>query len=75
MNQVNDDLWRLQCKNVKCKRFFDYFGRVLTNTGVTCTHCGKSSKHVLAEFVRTQACTHPQPQNPASPCKLDAGEK
>jgi len=59
MNQVNDGLWRLQCKNVKCKSFFDYFGRVLSNTGISCSHCGIYSKHVVADFVRHKSALIP----------------
>jgi hypothetical protein len=42
----------LQCKNEKCNKFFDYFGRVNSVTNISCTHCGKSSKHAVADFVR-----------------------
>ena len=52
MSDVNDSLWRLRCKNEKCKEFFDYFGRLSSVTSISCTHCGKSSKHGVADFVR-----------------------
>ena len=55
MNQANDRLWRLQCRNEKCKGFFDYFGPLRSNRGITYTLCGKSTKHVVADFVRYDA--------------------
>jgi hypothetical protein len=52
MNDIKDSLWMLQCKNTKCSEFFDYFGRVNSVTIISCTHCGKSSKHVVSDFRR-----------------------
>jgi hypothetical protein len=42
----------LRCKAKKCSEFFDYFGRVNSVTIISCTHCGKSSKHVVSDFRR-----------------------
>ena len=50
--KINDSLWMLQCKNEKCNEFFDYCGRVSSVTRIACTHCGESSKHHAADFVR-----------------------
>jgi hypothetical protein len=52
MNDIVSSLWMLQCKNEKCEMFFDYFGRLSALVGISCTHCGKSSKHRVADFVR-----------------------
>jgi hypothetical protein len=52
MTEPKDTLWQLQCKNEKCNEFFDYFGRLSSNTRISCTHCGKSSKHVVSDFTR-----------------------
>jgi len=52
MNEVNDNLWTLQCKNGRCEKFFDYFGRLSSVTSISCTHCGESSKQGVADFVR-----------------------
>jgi hypothetical protein len=52
MNDVDVSLWMLQCKNAKCGEFFDYFGRLSALTIISCTHCGKSSKHVVSDFRR-----------------------
>ena len=52
MNEVKNNLWMLECKNEKCKTFFDYFGRLSSFMGISCTHCGKSSKYAVADFVR-----------------------
>jgi len=52
MSGVNDSLWKLQCKDERCKRFFDYFGRSQSNKIISCTHCGRSSKHGSADFIR-----------------------
>jgi hypothetical protein len=49
--ESKDSLWTLHCKNDKCGRFFDYFGRLDTYRAINCTHCGKSSKYHLADFV------------------------
>ena len=49
---LRDSLWMLHCKNEKCSEFFDYFGRVSSLTIISCTHCGKSSKHGVADFRR-----------------------
>lgn len=54
MNEVsvNHNVWMLHCKNEKCNEFFDYFGPVTAFTNISCTHCGKSTKHGVADFRR-----------------------
>ena len=51
ITESKDSLWMLHCKNEKCGRFFDYFGRLDTYRAISCTHCGKSSKYHHADFV------------------------
>jgi hypothetical protein len=42
MTDSEDRLWKLHCKNEKCKGFFDYFGRLRSNRAVSCTHTAGS---------------------------------
>lgn len=58
MTDVQETLWKLQCNNKKCGKFFDYFGRLRPHTGIACTHCGKSSQHRLADFMRHNPGKH-----------------
>ena len=51
MTNINDQVWKLLCKNEKCEGFFDYFGRLDSYRTISCTHCGKSSKFHFADFV------------------------
>jgi hypothetical protein len=52
MSESQDKLWVLQCKNVKCGDFFDYFGSLRSGRPISCTHCGKSSQYGVADFMR-----------------------
>ena len=52
MTECQDKLWTLHCKNDKCSKFFDYFGRLLSTKSINCTHCGKPSRYGVADFVR-----------------------
>jgi len=52
MSEGNDRLWKLRCKNEKCKQFFDYFGRLRSHKGISCTNCGQSLQYRVGEFVR-----------------------
>jgi hypothetical protein len=52
MTDSEDRIWKLQCKNEKCKRFFDYFGRLSSNRAVNCTNCGKLCQYRVADFLR-----------------------
>jgi hypothetical protein len=44
--------WNLQCNNKKCRLMFWYFGRLRTNRGIRCDHCGKSSQYRIADFIK-----------------------
>jgi hypothetical protein len=52
MTEMTDTLRKLHCKNGKCNEFFDYFGRLNSMMNISCTHCGKTSKHVVSDFIR-----------------------
>ena len=52
MTEFQDSLWQLHCKNDKCDELFDYFGRLRSSTLINCTHCGKSSRYALVDFVK-----------------------
>jgi hypothetical protein len=52
MTELQDRLWILHCKNVKCLEFFDYFGRLRSSTSISCTHCGKAFQYGLYDFKR-----------------------
>jgi hypothetical protein len=49
-----DSLWLLSCKNEKCRKSFDYFGK-LRPTSVHCTHCGKRHRYDFGDFERYDA--------------------
>jgi hypothetical protein len=52
MRDVAASLWKLQCKNEKCNRFFDYYGRSGSMKAISCTNCGKSLQYRVGEFAR-----------------------
>jgi hypothetical protein len=52
MRDVALNLWKLQCKNEKCKTFFDYYGRLGSMKAIPCTNCGKSVQYRVGEFAR-----------------------
>jgi len=47
-------LWRLQCSNKTCQKFFDYFGLPLPNIKISCTHCGKYFEYRVSDFKKYQ---------------------
>ncbi len=50
-----DSLWLLRCKNERCRKVFDYWGRLRPTRPIHCTHCGKVSFYGVADFTRHES--------------------
>jgi hypothetical protein len=51
MPDMKERLWKIQCRNEKCKRYFDFYGRLRSTRCIPCTNCGKSLQYRAGEFV------------------------
>jgi len=50
--KCEDSLWLLRCKNDRCRKVFDHWGRLRATKPIHCTHCGKISFYGVADFHR-----------------------
>ncbi len=57
MTEFQDSLWMLRCKNQKCGKFFDYFGRLRPSTHINCANCGKASRYGVGDFKKHKCST------------------